>query len=185
MQGAWCLLWLTMGAAAAAQAPAPAGGTASGAESTEATVTFYSAGSLLHSALPFTTTHVFQGCIFEGDKNLACITWLRYAVVKLAPGLHVFSASLSERHGAANSQTTLVLEAGKSYFLRTIDKHKVDWVVPTTLHSDKGFLEAVSCEVAAEETADFAPAGVPIAGKDWARRPRDGAPACPTVVSSP
>jgi hypothetical protein len=156
----------------------------------EATVTFYSGGTLLHGILPGAHTDIFEGCVFEQNAKLACITWRRYAVVKLAPGMHVFSASLSDKHGADNSQTPLLLEVGKSYYLRAKDKHvKIDAVpvpigmgavvVPTTLHPDKGFLAVVSCDVAAKDTADFAPAGIRIAGKDWARRPRDGAPSCP------
>ncbi len=174
----WCFLLLTFGLGSAQTATSSPGNLNDQKTGPEATVTFYSGGTFLHTALPFTSRHVFMGCIFEQKTELACITWRRYAVVKLAPGIHIFSASLSEKHGAENSQTALLVEAGKSYYLRTTDEHKVESVVPTTLHPDKGFLEVVSCEVAEKETADSAPAGVPIAGKDWAHRPRDGAPAC-------
>lgn len=190
----WCLLLATASLAGTQRATAPADNIAPH-ESSEATVTFYSGGSILHGILPFTNSDVFDGCIFEQDIKLACITWRRYAVVKLAPGVHVFSASLSERHGAKNSQTPLLLEAGKVYFLRAKDKHvKIDaipvpigmgFVVPTTLHPNKGFLDVVSCDVAAKETADFAPTGVRIVWKDWPRRPRDGAPECAAATNTP
>ena len=194
MLRAWCLLGATVGLAGAQTAAAPAKNTAN-QENSQATVTFYSGGSILRGILPFTHSDVFYGCIFEQNMKLACITWRRYAVVTLAPGMHVFSASLSQKHGAKNSQTPLLLEAGKIYFLRAKDKHvKFDvvpvpivmgLVVPTTLHPDRGFLDVVSCDVAAKETADFAPAGVRIAGKDWAHRPRDGAPECPAATNAP
>jgi hypothetical protein len=194
MLRACCLLWAMVGMAAAQTATPPAKDTT--IERPEATVTFYSGGSILRGIAPGTHSDVFQGCIFEQDTQLTCITWRRYAVVKLAPGLHVFSASLSEKHGADNSQTPLLLEAGKSYYLRATDKHvRIEVVpvpigmgvvtVPTTLHPVRGFLDVVSCDMAAKDTADFAPAGIRIAGKDWAHRPRDGAPACPAVTNAP
>ena len=194
MVGAWFLLWAVVAMAMAQTVTAP--GVDKTDDRQEATVTFYSGGSIFHGVLPFTNNDVFQGCIFELKAQLACISWRRYAVVKLPPGMHVFSASLSDKHGAVNSQTPLLLEAGKTYYLRTTDKHvkisavpvpigMVPVVVPTTLHPVKGFLELVSCEVAAKDTADFAPAGARIADKDWARRPRNGAPTCPAAIKAP
>ena len=196
MLRAWCLLWATATMAAAQTTATPSKEAATTPENSEATVTFYSGGTLLHGILPGTNSDIFDGCIFDQNTKLACVTWRRYAVVKLPPGTHVFSASLSQKHGAENSQTTVMLEAGKKYYLRAKVQHvKVDAVpvpvgagvaiVPTTVHPNKGFLDEVSCDVAAKETADSAPAGVRIAGKDWAHRPRDGAPACPAAPSSP
>lgn len=150
----------------------------------DATVTFYSGGRILSTLSPFSGERVFQGCVFEGDVRLTCLSWLRYAVVPLRPGAHTFSASLSTRHGALNSQLPVVLEAGRKYYLRVATEHKND-VVPTTLHSDRGFLELVSCETAVKDTADFAPADARVGGKDWKRRPRDGAPACSEPAKAP
>lgn len=148
-------------------------------QNSEATVTFYSGGTLWKTGLPGAKNAPFRGWIFDGTTQLTQLEWRRYAVMKLPPGLHVFSATLNRNHAAANSQTSLTLEAGKSYYLRAvIETGAFTW------QTDKGRLEITPCDVAAKDTADSAPEGVRIAGKDWSRRPRDGAPACEAAAQS-
>ena len=122
---AWCLVGMTI---AGARMTGP-GKLPATAAKMNATVTFYSGGSIWKTGLPGVKSGVFQGCIFEKEQQLACLRWREYAVVEFTPGVHVFSASLSSKHGAENSQTPILLEAGKSYYLRAENERvKVDAV---------------------------------------------------------
>ena len=88
----------------------------------DAVVTFYGSGDLWKSYVPGTKTTLFQGCIFDGEEKVGCLTFLGFLSVRLSPGVHIFSASLHDNHSVANSQMPVLLEAGKNYYLRAIQE---------------------------------------------------------------
>ncbi len=136
---------------------------------TPATITFYAGGTLAKNA-------VFTGCIFDGEQMLGCVTHQTFVTVKIAPGQHVFSASLSERHAAKNSQTEMALESGKNYYVRAVtEKDEFKDVIGRI----KGRLEIVSCEVAHNETTKAAVMGDDQLGKTYQTKGLPDMPACP------
>jgi len=118
-----------------------------------ATVTFYAHGTFAGGLVPGSRSMPFQGCIFDGQQEVGCATWGEFMSVQMTPGVHVFSASLSSRHPAGNSQLTMTLESGKNYFVRAVEEdHPLRYVVGDVV----GRIDVVSCEVAHDETRKFA-----------------------------
>jgi hypothetical protein len=107
---------------------------------------------------------------------LGCITHRTFVTVKIVPSQHVFSASLSEHHAAKNSQTEMVLEPGKNYFVRAITENNG---FKDVIGRSKGRLEIVSCEVAHSETAKAAAMGRDQLGKTYQTEGLPDMPACP------
>ncbi len=128
---------------------------AKGEAALDATVMFYSHGSMMTSGLPGTNHGIFYGCVYDGTEQLACfrdgffIKNNRFIVFRLPAGSHTFSASYSGKHPAKNSQMPMQLEGGKTYFLRAQSESRgvieIEW--------DRGRLDEVSCAVAAQEAA--------------------------------
>ena len=114
-----------------------------------ASVTFYSGGSLFKTGLPETKSAVFEGCIFDADQSLGCISYHGFMTVTITPGKHVFSASLSSHHPAKNSQLEITLEAGKNYYVRAVGENSA---FKHVIGSQQGQLEVVDCRVAHDET---------------------------------
>jgi hypothetical protein len=123
----------------------------SATNASSASVTFYSGGSLLKTGLPETKSAVFEGCIFDADQSLGCISYRGFMTVTVTPGKHVFSASLSSRHPAKNSQMEITLEAGKNYYVRAVGENSA---FKHVIGSRQGQLEVVNCQVAHDETKD-------------------------------
>jgi len=115
------------------------------------TITFYSGGSLMKTALPETKSATFSGCIFDDQKLLGCITFRGFITVSVSPGKHTFSASLSSHHPAKNSQLEMTMEPGKNYYVRAVEEK---YYFRHVLGSAQGRLDVVSCQVAHEETKD-------------------------------
>ena len=167
---------------------------ASGEQTGEAIVTFYSAGSWW-KLLDVGREHgIFHGCIYEVKQEVACLQFPGFVSLRLPVGVHVFSASLSERHGATNSQTPVLLEAGAHYFLRAeVNTKKFAVVpvlippfggaVPTTLHPRRGRLDVVTCEVAHQETANARPMPPKYIDKSLQGSMLDDMPACPAPAA--
>ncbi len=92
-------------------------------------MTFFSHGNIWTSGLPGTTHDVYIGGIFDGKQE---IFWFRdrffahnnrYLTLRLPPGAHTFGASNGKRPEARES-LDVVLEAGKSYFIRAQGESK-------------------------------------------------------------
>jgi len=116
---------------------------------TPTTVTFYSGGSLLKTALPQTNSATFEGCIFDGEQSLGCISYRGFMTVTVTAGKHLFSASLSSHHPAKNSQLEMTLEPGKNYYVRAVAEISAFKYV---IGAMQGRLDTVSCQVAHDET---------------------------------
>ncbi len=84
----------------------------------DAQVTFYSNGSALRGGLPVVNHGAFTGGIFDGDQRLVMLHHRHFFTLHLAVGPHTFSASLSGKHPAANSQLVLDLKPDEQYFIR-------------------------------------------------------------------
>ena len=128
----FCLLTLSSWSAAAAN---------------DAIVPFYTEGSLATYGVPGSKHGYFMGVIFDGQQSLAHLRRHRFMTMRFSPGEHVFSASSSGKHPADNSQLSLKLEEGKSYFIRAESESRGIYIV----QSEKGRLDAVTCETAHAE----------------------------------
>jgi hypothetical protein len=117
-----------------------------------AIVTIYSGGNLANMLLPSSKGQVFSGCVFDGDEMVGCISHLGFITVKMTPGPHTLSASLSSRHPAKNSQLEVTLETGKNYYLRAEEESAA---FKNVVGSRKGRLEVVTCEVANSDTQKY------------------------------
>jgi len=117
------------------------------------TVTFYANGTFVGGLVPGSRSVPFQGCIFDGQQEVGCATWGEFMSVQMTPGVHVFSASLSSKHPAGNSQLTMTLEPAKNYFVRAVEE---DHPFRHVVGSSQGRLDVVNCEVAHDETRKFA-----------------------------
>jgi hypothetical protein len=130
-----------------------AGFAQSGAETQDPTVTFYGGGHLFDIPIVGTKSQVFYGSIFDNGNLVATVSYRGFVVVRLRPGKHVFSASLSAHHPAENSQLPMTLVAGKDYFVRGEIERKGDaFFNPLDFHPNKGRLDVVPCGTAHEET---------------------------------
>jgi len=116
-------------------------------------VTFYSEGSSLTSGLPGAKHGIFNGVIFDGQQRIVLIRRHHFLTLKFSPGQHVFSASYKGKHPAENSQFPIVLEEGKSYFIRA--ESESSGVV--VLEFEKGRLEQVPCETAHKDAEKASP----------------------------
>jgi hypothetical protein len=122
--------------------------TSSPAAPNDATVTFYSGGSLPQTGLPGSKHGVFaHGAIFDGEQRLAVLRRRKFVTIRFAPGEHIFSASYSGKHPATNSHLSLTLEPEKNYFVRAESESKGIVVV----EFQKGRLDSVGCEDAHAE----------------------------------
>jgi hypothetical protein len=136
-------------------------------QETPTTITFYSGGSLMKTALPETESATFSGCIFDEQKLLGCITFRGFITLSVAPGKHTFSASLSSRHPAKNSQLEMTMEPGKNYYVRAVEEK---YAFHHVLGSSQGRLDVVSCQVAHDETKDSGKM-TENKQKTWQRKP--------------
>jgi hypothetical protein len=119
----------------------------------DAEVTFYSNGSLGALLMPKTKHAAFAGYIFDGENRLFTTWHDRFVTLRLPPGVHMFSASYSHKHPARNSQFSLNLVAGQSYFIRA--EAEVKGVV--ILQFQKGRLDVVSCQTAHHDAGQDKP----------------------------
>jgi len=128
------------------------------AQAPDATVTFYSKGSMLTSGLPGTKHGIFYGSIFDGNQRLVTfyegvfIKNGRFLTVHLPVGEHNFIATNSKQPKNEQRNPTL-LEAGKHYFFRA--QNESSGIV--ILEWEKARLDQVSCEVAQEEASRAKP----------------------------
>lgn len=133
--------------------PALSAAQASAPETQYAEVTFYSNASILKIELPYSKHAFFYGEIFDGQTKIATMRHGRFLTLHLSPGAHVFSASFSGRHPAKNSQLSLNLVVGQSYFIRAEGEYK-NFVY---FELGKGRLDEVSCATAHAEAGDTKP----------------------------
>jgi len=119
----------------------------------DAEVTFYSNGSSLNGGLPVVNHAAFNGAIFDGDQRLAILHHRHFLILHLAVGPHTFSASLSSKHPAANSQLTVDLQPNAQYFIRVDRAARGIMLVQT----ERGHLDLVTCVVAHSEAAQTTP----------------------------
>lgn len=170
----------------------------------DAVVTFYGSGDLWKSYVPGTKTTLFQGCIFDGEEKVGCLTFLGFLSVRLSPGVHIFSASLHDNHSVANSQMPVLLEAGKNYYLRAIQEHTrlagipvilpvpipVPLVpiqvipIPAPALPRRGRLDVVACDVAHKEAASKRPMPSRFMGKGMSGKELQKMPECAVVQSA-
>jgi len=144
---------------------------AAGAFGQDATVTFYSAGSvaraLLHAEATFgVRSHPpFCGFVFDGDRRLGLMQGGRFMTVHVPAGPHIFArASIgSSRRPATRATLTLTAEAGRQYFVQLAQ-------------TDKGFsfvqlpfqrLDRVDCETARKEASRARPVGPKRVDKEF------------------
>jgi hypothetical protein len=145
------------------------------ANAQEATVTFYTNGSVLATATPGNKHGIFAGSIFDGDLALFRFQGHgfeknqdRFVTVTLPPGPHNFAASYS-KDASHDTHVTLVLEAGSHYFLRANAEAKGIVIIG----SETGILNEVDCNIAHQEI-----------GKGKALVPRRVAPSVQATTSS-
>lgn len=149
-----CLLLCVSGRARSQDLPKSAAGP-------DATVTFYTSSArtaaldVVRNILPGNKHDLFTGYLFDSQLRMLKLEWPQYVTLRLPAGVHTFSASLSKKHAAANSQTTLLLEPGKSYAFLVEEQHaKLELLmvplsqmaaVPIPLHAPKGNVAAHNC----------------------------------------
>jgi hypothetical protein len=130
---------------------------ASAAPPTDAEVTIYSNGSLASAVLmpgePKVNHAAFIGLLFDGDQKIGFIQPNRFLTLRLPTGQHTFSASLSSKHPAKDSQLPLVLNAGEKYFIRVQEESR--GVVFAS--AQKGRLDLVTCQIAHQDAANASP----------------------------
>jgi hypothetical protein len=114
------------------------------ASTNDAFVTFYTDGSLVTYGVPGSKHGYFAGVVFDGQQSLGYLRRHRFMTLRFPAGEHVFSGSYSGKHPAENSQLSLKLEEGKSYFIRAESESRGIYIVD----SEKGRLEVVTCEAA-------------------------------------
>ena len=117
------------------------------------TVYFFTGGSLATTGLPGSKHGQFGGSIFDGRQRIGSVWRNHYLAVFLAPGTHEFSASLSDKHPAENSRSSLFLEADRTYFLRVQSESKGVLIV----ESFRGRIEEVPCATAHEDAEKAKP----------------------------
>jgi len=130
------LLWLATSSLVLMAAAAPQ----------DAEVTFYSNHSVLAAGIPG-AKYGFDGAIFDGQRRIAVIRHGRFLTLHLPLGSHIFSASLSGKHPAANSQLSLELVENGKYFIRA----KAESRGVIVIDSPKGQLDQVNCQIAHQE----------------------------------
>jgi hypothetical protein len=118
----------------------------------DATVVFYSHGSVWATGVPLTDNGIFGGSIYDGDRKLFTfrdsyfVHNNRTLILHLPAGPHVFSARWSDH--PSRKTLSLTLEPGQVYFLRAQSESRgfieVEW--------ERGRLDQVTCAVATEET---------------------------------
>lgn len=133
--------------------PALSHAQASTPQAQDAEVTFYSNGSLRSLLMPDAKHAAFGGYIYDGQTRLFTTWHDRFVTLHFPPGVHVFSASYSHRHPARNSQLSLDLVAGQSYFIRV----EAEFKGAIILESQKGRLDVVSCQIAHHDAGQDKP----------------------------
>jgi hypothetical protein len=132
----------------------------------DAQVTFYSSGSFYGNFSPDSKHSAFVGYVFDGDKKIGFVQVKHFLTFRLPPGPHVFSASLSDKHPATNSQLALDLFTGTRYFVRVQEETKAAVLLGIGI-SGKGRLDAVDCQTAQEEAAKMKPSSAKGIATDW------------------
>ncbi|MGB7549645.1 MAG: hypothetical protein WBM14_18065 [Terracidiphilus sp.] len=116
-------------------------------------VTFYSDGNVITTGAPYANHAAFLGWLFDGKKPIGFIQPKHFLTLHLSPGPHKFSASLSTKHPAENSQLPIDLAEGGMYFIRVQEESRG----ALFMGSEKGRLNLVTCEVAHQEAANARP----------------------------
>lgn len=134
------------------------------AQAQYATVIFYEHGSELTSGLPGSKHGIFFGAVFDGaDRLLVFRSGFfakndRYALFRLPPGAHVFSASYS-RKASEHGSLKLELAQGKTYFIRaqqeTLPSSAL--LLPLGLGLQRGRVDEVRCPEAEPELRNAKP----------------------------
>ncbi len=123
------------------------------AHAQDATVTFYSHGSIWTSGIPGTKHDVYLGGIFDGKQELF---WFhdrffahnnRYLTLHLPSGPHSFGASNGKRP-EAREMLDVVLEAGNIYFIRAQGESAG---IPGVFEIQHGRLDLMTCAEAQTE----------------------------------
>jgi len=127
----------------------------------DATVTFYSTGSLFHAALKAGATlgypgkAPFTGFVFDGDRRLGLMQPGRFMTLHLPPGPHTFAPATmrSTKRHSEKTQLPVTLEPGKQYFVRLNQTIRGFYVVQIPIQH----FEQVDCETAREEASGTEP----------------------------
>jgi len=112
-------------------------------------ITFYSVGSTSTQNTPHANHAVFRGALFDGKQKIGLIRPNQFLTITLSPGPHTFSASMSARHPAENSQLSLVLKTGEKYFVRV----QTEWRGIMLVEKVKGRLDVTTCQNAIGEAS--------------------------------
>jgi hypothetical protein len=117
-----------------------------------ATVTFYTHASKLYG-YPGAKHGLFYGRIYDGDHLLFSfrdgffVKNNRFITLKLPGGPHTFAASYG-KDPSKSSQFPIVLETGKSYFVRAQSESKGILIVEV----EQGRLDQVTCQAAHQDS---------------------------------
>lgn len=118
-----------------------------------AEVTIYSNGNILTTGAPRANHAAFLGWLYDGSRSIGFIQPKHFLTLHLPPGPHAFSASLSAKHPAENSQLSLDLAEGGKYFIRVQEESRG----ALFMGAEKGRLDLVTCQIAHQEAANANP----------------------------
>ena len=144
-----------------------------------AEVTFYSENPIWPALAPVSTGVAFYGNLFDAEQPLAYIEHGRFLTLRLAAGIHKFSATISAHHPDKESLLTIDMKPGGHYFVRASSNQKNLVVVPIMFV--RGILQEVPCEAAQKEAGN----AKPVSAKHVVRNVRSllnpitSFPACP------
>lgn len=134
----------------------------------DGTVSFYSNGLMAIQLVPLPTPAkhaAFLGCIFNGEQKIGFVQPGHFLTLHLSPGHYTFSASMSCKHPAKNSQLPVDLTENVSYFIRVQEV-----ITPIPGQPDRGRLDQVTCMVAHEEAGKAKPTNSKHIAQDFRDR---------------
>ena len=124
----------------------------------QAAVVFYTPGTVLSTATPFTKHGVLSGSIFDGDQALFRFAGHgfdknqhHFIKIALPAGPHNFAASYT-KDAKNDVHVPITLAAGNTYFFRANARIEGMALIPGG--AVKGILEPVTCDIAHKELGD-------------------------------